>query len=147
MEWSLQGVVNGLRRLTVRGQKSPPQWLSSFGPPHMFERWRGYFGDLLSRPPAVFSSSIDADVYTLLTSFGVSLQLKPWSQMPILNIICWRPFWKLPWPYGRSRNSTECTAFSVMILGIERHLLLLSQLEMNEKKHFHIYLNLHVQWW
>ena len=56
--------------------------------------------------------------------------------MPILNIICWRPFWKLPWPDGRSRNSTECTTFSVMILGIERHILLLSQLEMNEKNIF-----------
>ena len=55
-------------------------------------------------------------------------------QMPILNIICWRPFWKLPW-WG-TRNSTECTTFSVMILGIERHLLLLSQLEMNEKTFF-----------
>ena len=50
--------------------------------PHMFERWRGYFRDLMSRPPAVFSSWVDADVYTLLTSCGVSLQLKPRSQMP-----------------------------------------------------------------
>ena len=40
------------------------------------------FRDLMSRPPAVFSSSVDADVYTLLTSCGVSLQLKPRSQMP-----------------------------------------------------------------
>ena len=38
----------------------------------------------------------------------------------------------------RSRNSTECTTFSVTILGIERHLLLLSQLEMNGNFFSHI---------
>ena len=36
------------------------------------------------------------------------------------------------YPDGRSRNSTECTTFFVTILGIERHLLWLPQLEMNE---------------
>ena len=30
--------------------------------PRMLERWKGHFKDLLNRPPAVFSPSIDADV-------------------------------------------------------------------------------------
>ena len=54
--------------------------------------------------------------------------------MPILNIIVSGHFEN--YSDGRSRNSTECTTFSVMILGIERHLLLLSQLELNEKNCF-----------
>ena len=40
------------------------------------------------------------------------------------------------YPDDRSRNSTECTTFSVMVLGIERHLLLHLQLEMNKKIFF-----------
>ena len=39
-------------------------------------------------------------------------------------------------PDDKSRNSTECTTFSVMALGIGRHLLLHSQLAMNKKIFF-----------
>ena len=40
------------------------------------------------------------------------------------------------YPDDRSRNSTECTTFSVMVLGIERHLLSHLQLEMNKMQKF-----------
>ena len=54
--------------------------------------------------------------------------------MPILNIIVGGHFEN--YPDGRSGKSTECTTFSVMVLGIKRHLLLHLQLEMNKKDFF-----------
>ena len=64
---NLQGAFNRFKRFKAGGPRITAPIRDANGSllsdlPRMLERWKGYFKDLLNRPPAVFSPLIDADV-------------------------------------------------------------------------------------